>query len=102
YSISTRAFDLNTINIERVLKALKRYKDTSNNFNWLWCDMCDHAVIICDKCYNSSCSGCGCDECWYDFELAGYLSGRGLHPPKEELKVICEADAFDRLVKGLS
>lgn len=35
---------------------------------WKFCPLCKEAVILCEKCGNTTCNGGGCDECEDDFQ----------------------------------
>ena len=34
------------------------------SYQWVWCDVCEAATVICPQCGNNECNGhWGCDEC---------------------------------------
>ena len=57
------------MNIEKNMMSLA---DKINKFydRWEYCALCKVMYITCKKCNFSSCSGGGCDDCYYEFEEA--------------------------------
>lgn len=75
-----------------------------NKYNVKWCNLCDCAYILCDKCKNSSCNGGGCEECEQPFneftkakiKIECYLS-------KEEIQILHKARRIqDFIIETLS
>lgn len=57
---------------------------------WVWCNLCKRAVIVCERCGNTSCNGGGCEDgyCYDDFEYVTKMVGTGELPSEDDIKQV--------------
>lgn len=75
----------------------EKYK---NKYSVGWCDMCNKAHIKCPTCKNTSCNGCGCEECSKDsIEFSNNVETRvESYLNEEELKVFKKTEYLKRFI----
>jgi tRNA U54 and U55 pseudouridine synthase Pus10 len=64
------------------------WKGKNKEYSVWWCDLCDQAVISCDKCGGSTCNCHSCEYCQEDFnEFDKYKRNVENYLTKEEIKI---------------